>query len=427
MRFKGGRLCAAVLVGAGWCAAAQALDEVVVFPAEKGQLLNRFFYDFKSPGAPKKFVKNDWAGILLEEYGFTGIRTSIYGTDSRPAHPEPGVVLDEYYKNETRGLQLAKKINPGVLIFASKKLDGTKSFPEWTKDGDGVVPAKYAVLLADYLEYMKGEGLEVDILGIDNERRFNEGKIMPGKHHDIVMALRKLTAARGLQMPKIIGPEDYAMGRNNWMKTFSEMNSDTLDIFGGHYYTRYRPLAKLKADLAYAGGREKWHTELHWDEHGAKGEGTHSMKTAVCAFLALWDCTDSGMNGFSWWDFNPKKTRRDYLMHAATVPLVNAYPVKVVDPDGSETADLDELHTRAFLQGDKLTVYALNFSESREWNSLRIRLASGSIIGNVQERQWTEETPPAGRGVELRTFGGQSFRVKLAPQTISIFTCTIKP
>ncbi|MDF7806457.1 hypothetical protein P4E94_03335 [Pontiellaceae bacterium B12219] len=408
------------------CSGVHAYDDVVIFPEEKGTQINRFFYDFKSPSAPWKFMRNGYGELLLKEYGFSGIRTSIYGTGKKPAHPEPGVVLDEYYESETRGLKLAKKIRPDTLIFASKKLDNTKSFPEWTKDSNGVIPEQYAILLADYLEYMKREGLEVDILGIDNERRFNEGNIMPETHRDIVLELRKLTDERGLKMPKIIGPEDYAMGRNNWMKTFSEMNSDTLDIFGGHYYTRHRPLDKLKSDLAYAGDREKWHTELHWDNHGEADDSTHSMKTAVCSFLALWDCVDNGMNGLSWWDFNPPKKRRDHLMHAASVPLVNAWPVKVVDPDGSGTVDLSELHTRAFLQGDKLTVYAINFDNSKEWDNLRFKLASGRIVGKVEGRQWSDDAPAEGNSGIIKPFAGKTFKADLAPGTISIFTCRIK-
>lgn len=409
------------------CTVVYAYDEVVVFPREKGGEIDTFFYDLKSPAAPRKFVENGWAETLLEEYGFNGLRTSIYGTGKKPAHPAPGVVLEEYYEPETAALKLARKINPDTLIFASKKLDNTQSFPEWTKDARGVIPGKYAVLIIDYMEYMAREGLEIDVLGIDNERRFNEGNITPEKHHAIVVELRRLAKERGLEMPRIVGPEDYAVGRQDWMKRFSEMDSDTLDIFGTHYYPRARHLDRLKTDLAYAGGREKWHTELHWDAHGDPEGSTHSMESAVCAFLALWDCVDCGMNGFSWWDFNPAGKRRDYLMHAASVPLVGAWPVKVVDPDGGGTADEMQLHTRAFLQGDTLTVYALNLDPERRWKGLRIRLASGRIIGSVEGRQWADGYPPEGKSGKLRPYNSRIIRVDIAPRTINVFQFKVRP
>ncbi|VGO15668.1 hypothetical protein PDESU_04253 [Pontiella desulfatans] len=415
------------MVVLGLCAAADAYDEVVVFPKEKGVKIDRFFYDFKSPSAPWKFTQKGWAKTLLEEYGFNGIRTSIYGTGSKPAHPEPGVVLEEYYQGETKGLKLARKIRPNTIIFASKKLDNTQSFPDWTKGAKGVIPEKYAILVADYLEYMKGEGLEVDVLAIDNERRFNEGNIMPETHRDVVLELRRLTAERGLRMPKVVGHEDYAVGRHKWMETFDSLQSDTMDIFGAHYYPRARLLEKLKSDLAYAGDREKWHTELHWDSHGDPKATNDSMETAVCSFLALWDCVDQGMNGLMWWDFSPKKNRRNHLMHAASVPLVNAWPLKVIDPDGAETVDLNQLHTRAFLQGDTLTIYAINHDSAKEWKDLRFKLATGRIAGKIEGRQWSDGGPAEGNVGTIKPFMRGSFRVNLAPGTISVFSLNIKP
>jgi hypothetical protein len=415
------------LAGWGLCNSLVSADQVVINPKEKGIQLNRFFYDFKSPAAPRKFVRDGWAETLLNEYGFTGIRTSIYGTGKMPAHPEPGVVLDEYYESETEGLKLAKKINPDVMIFASKKLDNTESFPDWTKNSTGVIPEQYAILLVDYLEYMKREGLDVDVLGMDNERAFNEGNIMPETHVAIVLELRKLTRERGVTMPKIIGPEDYTMGRQGWMKKFDKLDSDTLDIFGSHYYNRNRPLDKLQSDLNYAGDREKWHSELHWDIHGAEeGAQMQSIETAVCSFLALWDCIDNGMNGFMWWDFNPKKNRRDHLMHAATVPLVNAWPIEVEDPDGDKTVDINQLHTRAFLQGDLVTVYALNLNPDKTWENLRFKLRSGRITRRVDALQWSEDDSEEGIRLKLIPDGNKGFMVDLAPGTINRFQFQIK-
>lgn len=407
---------------AGVCLGAGAYDDVVIFPRERGTKINRFFYDFKSPAAPRKFVQGNWARTLLKDYGFSGIRTSIYGTGKRPAHPEPGVVLEEFYEPETRGLKLAKKIRPDVIIFASKKLDGTDSFPAWTKNADGIIPEKYAVLIADYLDYMKREGLEVDVLGIDNERRFNEGNLMPDKHRAVVEALRRLTKERGLKMPRVIGHEDFAMGRDQWMEKFQSEGGDTMDIFGGHYYPQWRQLDRLKADLKLAGQREKWHTELHWD---SKPEDD-PLLLATKAYLALWDCTDNGMNAFMWWDFNPLKNRRDYLMHAVTVPLVGAWPVRVTDPDGPETTDEKKLHTRAFLQGDRLTVFAVNYNGKKEWDNLRFMVKGGRIAGDVEGRQWSEGSPKEGRAGKVKTFAGISFKVDLPPRTVNVFSFRVR-
>ena len=412
-----------MLLGCALALSAHAYDRVTIYPGDVGAKIDHFFYDFKSPSAPWKFTQKGWAKTLLEEYGFTGIRTSIYGTGGKPAHPAPGVVLEQYYKGETRGLKLAKQIKPDTIIFASKKLANKESFPAWTKDDDGVIPEKYAILIIDYMEYMKREGLEVDVLGIDNERRFNEGNIMPARHRAIVEALRRLTRERGLKMPLIIGHEDFEMGRNKWMERFMEEGGDTMDIFGGHYYPQWRILDRLKSDLAYAGGRQKWHTELHWDSKPADDP----LLLATKAYLALWDCTDNGMSGFSWWDLNPKRKIRDHLMHAVTVPLVNARPVKVIDPDGSGTVDVNELHTRAFLNHGLLTIFAVNYNASKQWRDLRFRLASGRIVGKVEGRQWSDDYPDEGRVGMVTPYGANSFSIRLAPRTITRLQCNVTP
>ena len=401
---------------------ALAVEELVVYPQQKGVQINRVFYDFKSPSAPREFLRDDWAKTLLIEYGFNGIRTSIYGTSRVPAHPEPGTIISTYYEAEIAGLKRAKKIRPDLLIFASKKLYKKESFPAWTKDGNGVIPKKYALLLFDYLRFMKEEGLPVDVLGIDNERGFNEGNIMPKTHRAIVEELRRLTRRGKVRMPKIVGHDDIGMARNGWMKTFNEVGGDTMDVFGSHYYPQWRHLERMKADLDAAGTREKWHTELHWDYK----QGDDPFYQATIACLALWDSTDNGMNGLLWWAFNPKKTLRDYLMHALTVPLVNAWPVTVVDPDGAETVDVNQLHTRAFLQGDQLTLYAVNLGEM-EWTPLRVKLASGQIVGEVAGRHWSDDLPKEGLTAPIKPTSNQTFYIKIAPRTINSFTLRLKP
>jgi hypothetical protein len=393
----------------------------VVFPSDQGIRINRVFFDLKSPSAPWKFMRDNWAKTLLVDYNFNGIRTSIYGTAGKLAHPAPGVVIEKFYKPETQALKLAKKLRPDTLIFASKKLEGTDSFPDWTKDHDGVLPENYAVLLADYLDYMQREGLPVDVLGIDNERRYNEGNLTPERHREVVEALRILAQQRGFKMPQIIGHEDFAMGRNHWMETFKKTGGDTLDIFGGHYYPGARYLDRLRSDLKAAGTREKWHTELHWD---SRSDGDPFL-LATQACLALWDCTDNGMNGLMWWDFSSSKTMRNELMHAVTIPLVNARPVAVRDPDGALTVDEMALHTRAFLQGDRLTVYAINLDPSRDWDLLDFKLANGKFEGQVEQRQWADGLPAEGQASLLEPRTSRTFRAEISPRTIHVFTVKI--
>ena len=70
------------------------------------------------------------------------------------------------------------------MIFASKKNMGTVQFPDWVNNEDGTAnPDKYAIMLCDYLKFMKNEGFEVDVLGVDNEFEYNSGKITVDKYN----------------------------------------------------------------------------------------------------------------------------------------------------------------------------------------------------------------------------------------------------
>jgi len=113
-------------------------------------------------------------------------------------------------------------------------------------------------------------------------------------------------------------------------------------------------------------------------------------------------------------------------MHAITIPLVNAWPVKVVDPDGSETLDVDQLHTRAFLQDDTLTIYAVNLDPSWDWKKMCFKLASGRIVGAVEGRKWADGFPDEGKSTKFRPATSNRFNVNIAPRTINIFTMRIK-
>lgn len=97
-----------------------------------------------------------------------------------------------------------------------------------------MIPEQYAIMLADFISYMKEKGIIIDVLGIDNEENFNEGNITPKKHIQIIDKLRVLATEKGFKMPLIIGPERYQpMGdvTNCWMKLFWRKIGEIASIF----------------------------------------------------------------------------------------------------------------------------------------------------------------------------------------------------
>ena len=211
---------------------------------DPGKLIDVFFYDVKY--AARNFDNATRAYTIFKEDGLNGLRVSILGTNKDTAHPSEGVVNAEEYERFITSISLAKEARSGeeTYVFASKKLEGKNSFPDWVKDENGIIPEKYAILIVDYLEFMESRGIKIDYLGIDNEFVYNEGNITPQKYAETITEIRKLSTERGFDMPVLVGYEDFGPNKNNWLKTLFEGGwGHTMDIYGTHYYPQYRPKA----------------------------------------------------------------------------------------------------------------------------------------------------------------------------------------
>jgi hypothetical protein len=413
---------ALVAVCLGLCAVSRAATsgDVVVSPEDKGVLVDKFFYDFKINNNPS-FSDSKLDDLFITD-GFNGVRTPIWGNTNQPAHTAAGVVIGSYYSGHVNMILEAKERNPDLIVFASKKLNGDESFPEWTRDETGVIPAQYAIMLADYIEYMAAQGIPVDVLGIDNERMYNEGNIVPETHKEIVDELLVLSADRGFPMPQIIGHEDFDPDRNDWMSDLASNGwGDRLDIFGTHYYARWRPLTSLRSDLAWAGSREKWHTELHWDQ-----QEEDDMLEAEMSVCAMWDCTDNDMNGLMWWSY-ARTGFRGSIMKAFSTPLIGAYELATDDVDGPDITAAGKLQTRAFLKGNELTIFAINVDSGTDYSNLVFRVDSGYVVSDVSVLQWTGTNDTAGAASTAVRLDSQSFEFTLPDRSLSSFTFTYAP
>lgn len=232
-----------------------------------GELIDIFFYDIKQGNRNLKNANE--ANEIFNIDDANGLRIPIRGEDNIPAHPSAGTVVDNLYTDILTSINLATQARAGkpLKIFASKKLQGQTSFPSWVKDANGIIPAQYAILLADFIEFMNSKNIKIDYLGIDNEFVYNEGNITPQKYAQTIAELRILATARGFDMPLLVGYEDSGPDKRNWVKNLIDNGwGDTMDIYGTHYYPQFRPKDKLINDLALIGNRPFWSTEPHWDK-----------------------------------------------------------------------------------------------------------------------------------------------------------------
>lgn len=394
-------------------------DAVINHKSSFGVPLKYSIYDLKGtqkiPGATK-------AKDLFSVNDMNGVRIPIYGDAKRPAHPGPGNVDDSYYKDLVAYIKRAQNArgDKDFIIFASKKLDGQTSFPDWVKDANGIVPGKYAILVADYLEYMKSQGIVVDYLGIDNEFLYNEGNITPQRYKNCIDQLKVLLNQRGIKIPLFVGYEDYGPDKNNWVSDLLNNGwGDRMDVYGTHYYPRYRPKAKLLSDLNLIGNRPFWSTEAHWDSKSTEDD----FVEAVEGMLALWDQTDEGLEALCWWALGNENSYRGTLMREATFPLKDARPIEIDDKDGKDISVYNKLHTRAFFKEDIITVYAINPSANQNYQNYGFRLSSAKIVSDVQYTQHIGAGDTDGKkGNAQLNAAGDKFTLSLPPQSITVFS-----
>lgn len=411
--------------------------DAVIHPEQYyGRVIKNFFLDLKANlgGVGSDKAANDF--FVLD--GMNGVRIPVLGSSDRPTHPSAGVVDDSggYYTRLINSVNRAKKArgNNEFIIFASKKLNAKESFPDWVKDANGVIPEQYAIMLADFITYMKEKGIIIDVLGIDNEENFNEGNITPKKHIQIVDRLKALAAEKGFKMPLIAGPERYQpMGDvdNSWMKLFvAENRWDCLDIYGMHYYPKHRAIVdKLEYEFSLIGERPFWATEPHWDAKDGENDMLDYAETAICA---LWDQTDLGMDGFMWWNYKRAGDLRGNLMRIISVPIKNARPVVMDDHDGRDTKEKYKLQTRAFRKGNVISVYVINMCSkddmvaAKAYQDYVFGLERGMIDGEVDYIQWTDDTPVEGMEGKASIVNERNFSLTLPIRSITYFQINLK-
>lgn len=410
----------------------EIIPDANLFPKNKfGRVTKYFFYDLKYlPGS----LNSDKAKEVFS-HGVNGLRIPILGNGSPSAHPSSGNVDDEAYAKLITSINNAKQASVGkqMTIFASKKLQGDESFPDWViNKSNGKISIKvdeYVEMLFDYVKFMNTKGVIIDVLGIDNEPEYNKANITPEQYKNIVDGLKAKLKENGLKVPLFIGPERYSPQGNvdgAWLKNlYDKKYDDRLDIFGTHYYPanhNQSDFNKLKYEHSLVGEKEFWATEPHWSNNEeAKADMFTASEQAICA---LWDQTDLGMDAFMWWDYEWSGTLRGNLMKSVSSPLLGSQPVKIVDHDGEGIMTLGKLQTRAFIKDNIINLYMLNvvpknqISKAVEYKAYKIKIDESVIDGNVEYTLWTDDTSVSGENKMAEKLNDNIFSLDIPKRSI---------
>lgn len=394
-----------------------------------GSPLARWGYDIKEHGKSKA-LGPALAKELFQDIGMNLLRIAVRAAAGHPA-PGVGAIVPSAYADDLQAIANAKAARPDLALFASLKLEGSSTFPAWVKKDGEVDEATYAELLEDYLAYMKAHGITVDFLGVDNERRWNEGNITPAKYDAITAHVEQWCKAHGVTVPTFVAAEDYGPKEDSpWLEELWRRPArfTRADRVGVHLYSPQRDAAYVAAIdrlVKDAHGRYLWDSEIHWDDAGGDGEHFDDISQGL---LLTMDHFDARFRAITWWEFTPssKGTKASFLETDVVRSTLGAAPLPT-DDGLAGRAQAGHFNARALRKGPKeVTLWVANFDgadRDGQWTEIE-----GKTVAAATYVQWSPTSPPAGRGGSAAIVGKDAscFALTYPAHTITRVTVTLK-
>jgi O-glycosyl hydrolase len=294
-----------------------------------------------------------------------------------------------------------------------------------------VTAGKYAALLENYLAFMNDHGVTVDWLGVDNERRFNEGNITPAKFNAIVDDVKGWCKSHGLKVPGFIAAEDYGPSEDTpWLQDLwqSPAKFSNVDHVGVHIYSKHRNAGYVDAMHTLANndhGQGLWDTEFHWNDLDDDGVHFDDVKPGM---LSAMDHFDLGFHAMSWWAFQPRsmKTKSAYIMSELVASTSGASTLPTDDMDGKDVA-MNKFNSRAFKNGPhQVTLWVANFDDKDQ--KAQATEIAGQTVTSASYLQWSPSSAAAGKtgSASVKPQEPSRFAMSYPANTITRVTVTLK-
>lgn len=295
-------------------------------------------------------------------------------------HNPDGSINLQQYQSDINAIKNVLAVNPNVEVFASLKLLGADTFPDWlgasTPDwpastgsifGNDVPrpnPEIYSVLVANYIDMLRSEGIAVDYVGLNNE---SDGALGTTRYIATARLLRDELEARNVPSEfrdfQYIGPDSFGLNTaESYMASIANQNGlDTIDIIGSHFYPQHSSgNADSWGNLASDYNKPLWHTEVHMPVGNADYDGKREQ--ALRDTLSVLFATNAqGADSFVWWGYDGNEDavgqaiKRDVInstLGATPIATTPGYTAKA-DPE-------DEPLFQAYLDGGEVSLWISN-------------------------------------------------------------------
>ena len=305
------------------------------------------------------------------------LRVPVFAT----AHEQDGTINTADYSTEIAAMRNVQRINSEVEIFASLKLQGANTYPDWLGDGtsawpqsNGTIfgqvverpnPEHYANLLADYVEYLQQFRIEIDYLGINNE---TDGALGVNRYIATIDLLEAELINRGVPTEyrsfQYVGPDSFGLNttENIVQNIANQGRLDTVDIVGSHFYPQHiSGDEETWEDISsITSGVPMWHTEVHMPVGNAQyaGDQQQAFRDTLSVLFAS---NKRGVDSFVWWDTGHEANKmNDTIKRGIVDTTLDAIPVLTTPTFTAKDDPGGEILYQAYVKGDVITLWIAN-------------------------------------------------------------------
>ncbi len=388
----------------------------------------------------------DW---VFKDINFTVCRVSF---DKKQELTEGAPNLAFYDKpiSAMKKVQLAR---PAVKFWATLKSDydgyGTENnLPDWIYTGAGynggtydptkLDVTKYAKFLADYLKHMHANGVPITYLSVSKEWQ----KVFDAEREkqtiDALKALLATTDFTGVPVPLFCGPASWGVVGGT---TFIN------DVRAKGYGNRYHAFCTHEYDnpteanwgswVTAAGTKNKWNEESSTGANGPTNGAEVDITVPLSVYAKRCQWYRQGLQGelfFEQWSRGiAAETRSIYFTKGTDGVRYRGYYIMKHFGNhtanssylGSTRSSLTGVDTMAFRQGNKVTLWIINTSDT-QFNNVPYTITGATLSSTTISRlAWSASTPAEGSASSFTRTNNTSFKNNIGPKAIIALTFNV--
>jgi len=324
-----------------------------------------------------------------------------------------------FYTKQVATMQAIKALNPDIKFFGTARTDydgfgDENNMPDWIVDYNTKVidTTKYAVFLADYLEYMHDQGVTITYLSIIKEWT---SYVKAHYADDIIRILMRECDARGVPRPLISDQGFWSLSQGIWyMRDVVDLGTqDLYHSFSTHNYQNEGEAKWIQSiTAANALGKPMYDDEMSTGAGGpsygvepdvSKTVGVYSERAvAYKAGLAgeiIFEIWSRGIDRETRAIYYPaggvgRRMRGYFIMKQfANNILGSRYTTSILDA-------LPQVSAMVFRLEDKMVLWVMN--EGNEvYYDVPVQIENETVISSVVTKYWTNATPIEGDSAVL--------------------------